>query len=204
MSASRGTGVAGISTGSNRKYRAGVIGLGWMGLLYDLGKRTQDRFAVDDVHRPTPTLDVHRKFHHHEHPGNEGLPSSYSEALWDRPEVELVAGAERDTNRLKVFGERYGIKELYSDAIEMMRKEKLDIVAVCTNTKGRAFLTIQAARLDVKGILTEKPMCHTLDGADRMVKACAEARNSSLLRGHYHHPSIFCQSERSSSKRNHR
>jgi predicted dehydrogenase len=171
---SRGDAEAGLPSESNRKYRAGVIGLGWMGLLYDLGKRPQDRFQTDDVHRPTPTLDVHRKFHHHEHPGDEGLPSSYSEAFWDRPEVELVAGAERDTSRLKVFGERYGIKALYSDAIEMMRKEKLDIVAVCTNTKGRAFLTIQAAELGAKGILTEKPMCHTLDEADKMVKACTD------------------------------
>ena len=70
------------------KYRAGVIGLGWMGLLYDLAERTADRFEVDDVNRPTPTVDLHRQFYHHTHPGDEGNPSSYAEALWDRPEVE--------------------------------------------------------------------------------------------------------------------
>ena len=82
------------------QYRAGVIGLGWMGLLYDLAARISDRFDVDDVDRPTPALDVHRAIRHHEHPGNEGLPSSYCEALWDRPEVELVAAADRDGKRL--------------------------------------------------------------------------------------------------------
>lgn len=32
-----------------KKYRAGVIGLGWTGLLYDLAARTGERFNVDDV-----------------------------------------------------------------------------------------------------------------------------------------------------------
>ena len=29
-------------------YRAAVIGLGWMGLLYDLAGRIGDRFEIDD------------------------------------------------------------------------------------------------------------------------------------------------------------
>ncbi|MCH2200536.1 MAG: Gfo/Idh/MocA family oxidoreductase [Fuerstiella sp.] len=159
---------------SRPKYRAGIIGLGWMGLLYDLAERIPDRFDIHDVNRPTPKLNVHRQFHYHTHPGNEGLPTSYAEALWDRPEVELVAGGERDKQRLKVFGDRYGIEALYTDGVEMMRKEKLDIVAICTNTKGRAFLTVKAAELGAKAIFTEKPMAHTLDEADAMVRSCAD------------------------------
>ena len=50
------------------KYRAAVIGLGWMGILYDLASRISDRFEIEDTDRPTPPLDIHRRFHHHEHP----------------------------------------------------------------------------------------------------------------------------------------
>jgi predicted dehydrogenase len=156
-----------------------------MGFLYDLGKRDYDniggsykdpKYQLDDPNRPTPTgLDVHRKFHFHDHPGQEGLSNSYAEALWDRPEVELVSGAERDKERLQMFGQRYGITALYTDALEMYRKEKLDIVAICTNTKGRSFLTVKAVEAGAKGILTEKPMTFTLEEADRMVKVCADA-----------------------------
>lgn len=160
----------------NAKYRAGVIGLGWMGLLYDLADRIPDRFNVDDPNRPTPELDIQRRIYHHQHPGTEGLPSSYSEALWDRPEVDLIAGADRDQKRLKAFGDRYGLTALYTDALEMMRKEKLDIVAVCTNVKGRSFLTVKAAEMGAKAIFTEKPMIHTLKEADEMVKACADRK----------------------------
>ncbi|MBM3785587.1 MAG: Gfo/Idh/MocA family oxidoreductase [Acidobacteria bacterium] len=159
-----------------KKYRAGVIGLGWTGLLYDLAQRTDEKFNVDDINRPTPPLDMQRRVHFHNHPGEEGLPQSYSVALDARPDVELVAGAERDPKRLAAFGERFGLKALYTDAIEMMRKERLDIVAVCTNTKGRSFLTVKAAELGAKGIVAEKPMCHTLAEADAMVKACADRK----------------------------
>ena len=157
------------------QYRAAVIGFGWMGLLYDLAQRIPDRFEIDDVDRPTPTLDVHCNFHHRPHPGEEGNPTSCAEALWNRPEVELVAGADRDKKRLQAFSERYGINAIYTDAEEMLHQEKPDIVAVCTNTQSRADLTYLAVECGAKGIFTEKPMAQTLAAADRMVKACAEA-----------------------------
>jgi hypothetical protein len=157
------------------KYRGGVVGVGWMGLLYDLAGRIGGDYSVDDVDRPTPELDVHRKFYHHDHPGSEGLPGSYAEALFHRPEVDLVAASERDPKRLKAFGERYSTDALYTDAAEMLQKEKLDIVAICTNVKGRADITCKAVECGAKAIFTEKPMCHTLEEADRMVKVCADA-----------------------------
>ncbi|MDP6494947.1 MAG: Gfo/Idh/MocA family oxidoreductase, partial [Dehalococcoidia bacterium] len=142
---------------------------------YDMATRSSDRFDVDDVNRPTPELDVHRRIHHHKHPGKEGLPTSYAEALWDRDEVDLVAGADRDSKRLNAFTQRYGVEAVYTDAAEMLAKERLDIVAVATNTKTRADLTCLAVDHGAKGIFTEKPMAHTLEQADRMVKMCADA-----------------------------
>ena len=66
-----------------KKYRAGVIGLGWMGFLYDLGKRDYERigglhetpiYDVESADRPLPDgLDVKRTFHLYDHLGREGL-----------------------------------------------------------------------------------------------------------------------------------
>jgi predicted dehydrogenase len=164
--------------GHMASYRGGVIGLGWTGLLYDLAQRTGDRdvrYDVDDVDRPLPEMDVHRRVHYYEHPGVAWVPTSYAEAILDRPEIDLISGADRDAKRLKAFSERYGIDAVYTDAVEMLRKERLDIVAIATNIKGRADLTTAAVAHGAKGILTEKPMCHTLEEADRMVKTCADA-----------------------------
>ena len=167
------------------KYRGGVVGLGWMGVLYDMGTRDYEniggsykdpKYDLESTERPTPDwLNVHRKFHHHDHPGKEGLVATYAEALWDRPEVDLVAGADRDKKRLSMFGERYGITALYTDALEMYEKENLDILAIATNTRGRSFLTVKAVEAGVKGIFVDKPMTFTLKEADDMVNACAKA-----------------------------
>ena len=50
---------------ADKKFRAGIIGLGWMGMLYDVGSR-MGTWHTDDVNRPSPDdseLDIHRKFH---------------------------------------------------------------------------------------------------------------------------------------------
>ena len=156
------------------RYRAAIIGLGWMGLLYDLARRTGS-WNAEDVERPTPALNIHRKFHLHEHPGREGLPNSYAEALWDRPEIDLIAAVDRDQTRLEAFCKRYGIDALYTDAGQMLASERPQIVAIATNVKGRADLTSLALEHGAIGILTEKPMCHRLEEADRMVRCCAQA-----------------------------
>ena len=190
------TGLAGLPTAgaraaprarseSGKKYRGGIVGLGWMGVLYDMGRRDHEniqgsyktpKYDLDSPNRPTPDwLEVHRKFHYHDHPGDEGLVATYAEAMWDRPEVDLVAGADRDEKRLAMFGERYGITNLYTDALEMYEKENLDILAIATNTKGRSFLTVKAVEAGVKGIFVDKPMTFTLKEADEMVQACADA-----------------------------
>ena len=173
------------TTKPKAKYRGGVVGLGWMGVLYDMGTRDYEnilgsyktpKYDLESAKRPTPDwLDVHRKFYHHDHPGKEGLVATYAEAIWDRPEVELVAGADRDKKRLSMFGERYGIEALYTDALEMYEKENLDILAIATNTRGRSFLTVKAVEAGVKGIFVDKPMTFTLKEADDMVNACAKA-----------------------------
>ncbi len=156
------------------KYKAAVIGLGWMGLLYDMASRISDRFEIEDTDRPTPPLDTHRRIYHHEHPGGEGNPTSYSEAFHDREEIELVAGVDRDRKRLDAFSERYG-KSVYVDAEKMFVEERPDLVAVATNTRYRADLTCLAVEYGARGILTEKPMVHRLEEADRMVSACEGA-----------------------------
>ena len=166
-------------------YRGGIVGLGWMGMLYDMGRRDYEniegsyktpKYDLDSPNRSTPDwLDVYRKFYYHDHPGKEGLVATYAEVMWNRPEVELVAGCDRDKKRLAMLGQRYGIKNLYTDALEMYEKENLDILALATNTKGRSFLTVKAVEAGVKGIFVDKPMTFTLREADDMVRACADA-----------------------------
>ena len=58
---------------------------------------------------------------------------------------------------------------------EMLQKEKLDILAISTNVKGRAELTVLAVEYGAKGIMTEKPMAYSLEETDQMVEVCKNA-----------------------------
>ena len=127
-----------------------------MGLLSDLGRRPPTRYDVDDTDRPTPELDVHRRFHFHDGPGETQVPHSWAEVMRDHPEVELVAAAERDPKRRAVFSERCAAAAVYADPREMLREQRLDIVAIATNTKGRAGLASLAVECGVKAIAVEK------------------------------------------------
>ena len=160
-----------------QKYRAGIIGLGTMGMLLNMEHRRIGFWKPEDAIRPTSELNIHHKAYLHEIVTDKGASSfaSYADALQDRPEFELVAAAERDPTRRNAFIERYGVDNVYDDAEEMLRKEKLEIVAIPTNTRPRADLTVLAVECGAKGIITEKPMAYTLEEADRMVKSCADA-----------------------------
>ena len=93
------------------KYRGGVIGLGWTGMLYDMAARpspaiAQPRFDLLDTNRPTPTLDTGRKFPLHEMHTGDGMPTSYAEAMADRPDVDLVAAKSSDSQTPTEIDER--------------------------------------------------------------------------------------------------
>ena len=54
------------------------------------------------------------------------------EALPDRLDIDLVAAADRDEKRLEVFQQRYGVsaEHTYTDAAEMLRTERPEVVAI--------------------------------------------------------------------------
>ena len=155
--------------------RAGVVGLGWTGWLYDVATRPPVSLGPSAVPRGMPELRPDRDPPPTAHPGSEGLTNSHAGGLVAHPRTELVAGCEVNEERLEGFGERYGVDALYTDYREMLRNERLDFVCVCTRTDDRPEVTALAVEYGAKGILTEKPMAHTLAEADRMVDVCREA-----------------------------
>ena len=62
--------------------------------------------------------------------------------------------------------------DLYLDYREMLEKEHLDILTICTQAPQHAPITIDAATAGVKGIICEKPIALTLGEADAMIAAC--------------------------------
>lgn len=101
-------------------------------------------------------------------------PCTHAGALDLLDGVELVAGASRSMESAKAFQERFHTRKAYTDYLEMVREEKIDIVGVATNPETHAQIVVDLARAGVKGILCEKPIALSLEDADRMLRACEE------------------------------
>lgn len=101
-------------------------------------------------------------------------------------QVEFVAGSDisPDGEKARQLADEYGIS-LYADHNEMLEKEKLDLISICTWPRGHCEATVAAAEHGVKGIMCEKPMAVTLEEADRMIAACERA-GVTLAIGHAH------------------
>lgn len=88
--------------------------------------------------------------------------------------TDVVAAADIQEEKLKKFSQEYRIPALYTDYKEMLDKEKLDIISVCTLADSHCEITVNAAQRGVH-ILCEKPMALDLSEADLMIDVCEKS-----------------------------
>lgn len=99
-------------------------------------------------------------------------------------ECQIVALADIHEGRLRSLGKQTGATGLYTDYKEMLDKEKLDAVSICTPNYLHAEQTIEAAKRGVH-ILCEKPMATSRKEADAMLRA-VDKNNVILMVGFTH------------------
>lgn len=104
--------------------------------------------------------------------GCGGVSSSHAAGLQAARNVELVALADVYEPNLRAAGTAYGVERLYTSVGQMLARERLDLLAVCTQTPQHAPTVMAAAEAGVRGILCEKPIALTLAEADAMIEAC--------------------------------
>ena len=99
--------------------------------------------------------------------------------------TEIVAIADAHPQALADYGRDFNVPASahYLDYREMLDKENLDIVSVCSWDPQHAEMTIAAAARRPKAILCEKPMALSLGEGDAMVIAC-QRNNVKLAVGH--------------------
>jgi len=99
---------------------------------------------------------------------------SYARVLKELPETELVAVYDDDKSRLRKAAEAYGVRSLYVDYEELLKKEDIDAVIITSENARHAEMAIAAAEAG-KHILCEKPIATTLKDADSMLMAAKRA-----------------------------
>ena len=155
-------------------YRAAIIGVGRIGNSYDdevVERQPPSYYQGENRH--TRLYVVH--------------PINHAAAYQTTPGFTLVAAANRSQAKLDAFGERRGVKALYSDFRKLLRDEQPDVVSVCTQSPEKAEVTIAAAEAGVKAIIVEKALATNMAEADAMLAACEH--NGVLLA--VNHPNRF-------------
>jgi predicted dehydrogenase len=112
-----------------------------------------------------------------------GMANYHARGYAASPHTQIVALADLSLENAQVFQAVHGGERIYQDYREMLDKERLDIVSICTWPAQHAEMVIAAAEVGVRAIHCEKPMAPTYGAARRMVEVC-RARGAQLTFNH--------------------
>jgi predicted dehydrogenase len=101
------------------------------------------------------------------------IGATHAAALVDTDGAELVAVVDEMAERADALGTRHGVPA-YRSLDEMLRKERLDAVTICTPSGAHAEPAIVAMQAGFH-VLVEKPIEITLGRIDRMLSAQRES-----------------------------
>ena len=112
--------------------------------------------------------------------GSGGIAQAQMKCLKGYADAELVAASDVNEAALARTREQQGVQKLYTDWREMLKKESLDAVSVCTPNGAHAENSIAALKAGCH-VLVEKPLAmNAVEGQD-MVNAAAKARRKLVV-----------------------
>ncbi len=94
--------------------------------------------------------------------------------------IPILALADPNEARLQTAGNKRNVKKLYTNAIDLIQKEAIDILNICTPTSIRYSLIKKAVENKVKVIICEKPLANTVEEGEK-IKALIEQSDTQLI-----------------------
>ncbi|MCY9665495.1 Gfo/Idh/MocA family oxidoreductase [Paenibacillus alginolyticus] len=102
--------------------------------------------------------------------GAGSISEMHLKSYQNNPDAELYAICDLNEERAKAKAEKYGITRIYTDYKELLADPGIDAVSICTWNNSHAPISIAA--LDAgKNVLTEKPLCMTVNEARAVEEA---------------------------------
>jgi len=89
------------------------------------------------------------------------------------PGAEVAAVASPTPGKAARFARERGIPRAFEDYRELLAQSDIDLVALCVPNDLHCQVTLEAARAG-KHVVCEKPLCRSLEEADRMIDTCRE------------------------------
>jgi UDP-N-acetylglucosamine 3-dehydrogenase len=106
--------------------------------------------------------------------GCGGRGKAHAQGYQAALDVEIVACADPVGEARDIFAEQFGVGQSYADYREMLEREDLDFVSVCTWTRFHKEMVVAAANSGIKAIHCEKPMAHTWGESKELYRACVD------------------------------
>ena len=106
--------------------------------------------------------------------GCGGRGRSHARGYQASQEVEIVACADPVEESRENFVEEFAVPSSYSDYTDMLEKEDLDFVSVCTWTGMHRDMVVDAASSGIRAIHSEKPMAPTWGESKELYQACVD------------------------------
>src|SRR5690606_5112298 len=106
--------------------------------------------------------------------GSGFIADIHADAYRFVPEAEVVGVASPTPGKAKKFAEEKGIPQSFEDYRDLLALEEIDVIDLCAPNYLHCQITLDAASAG-KHVICEKPLCRTLEEADRMIAACKEA-----------------------------
>src|SRR5665648_839774 len=114
--------------------------------------------------------------------GTGSMGKNHVRVLKNIPEVNEIIISDINRKILEDTSKRFGISKIYQDHIEMLKKEKPDGVIVATPPSSHKKNVLDVIDVGIN-ILVEKPIAHTIEDAEEMIKA-AEKKGVIFTVGH--------------------
>ena len=103
--------------------------------------------------------------------GTGGIAHSHMRAYQKFEDAEIICGADLIPGKAEAFFKEFGVMGVrcYTDHREMLEKEALDAVSICTYNRQHACCAIDALNAGVN-VLLEKPFTVTIEEAAEIIK----------------------------------
>jgi len=97
----------------------------------------------------------------------------HAKAIAANDKAELVAIADVVEEKARKLANDFSVKDVYTDYQEMLKRDDIDVINVCTPSGLHAEVTIAAAEAG-KHVFCEKPLDITLEKMEKMIRTTRE------------------------------
>lgn len=103
---------------------------------------------------------------------DDGKIKTHAGAYFKNPNTKLIAFCDVDNSKLKKYGKKYHVENLFSNYKELFKKTNLDVISISTHADLHLPIIQEASKYNIKGIFLEKPISNNLVDAKKIIKIC--------------------------------